>query len=115
MDSLINSLTDAFAQAQQWLFETAAQPLIYALGLGGLVEDGFTATGWFLVGVLQLIALLAIIAPLQRLRPVESVTDRATIRTDVLYSLARIWFRHAARRWHGDLSSRSMGVWFDRL
>ncbi len=87
MNTLIGSFTDAFAQAQQWLFETVVQPLIYALGIGGLVEDGFIATGWFLVGLLQLVVLVAIIAPLQKFRPVEPVTDRATIRTDIVYTL----------------------------
>ncbi len=87
MDALINHLIDAFAQAQQWLFESAVQPIMYAAGIGGLLEDGFTATGWFLVGVIQLVVLIAIIAPLQKWRPVEAVTDRATIRTDILYTL----------------------------
>jgi sterol desaturase/sphingolipid hydroxylase (fatty acid hydroxylase superfamily) len=87
MDALINSLTDVFSQAQQGLFETVVQPIIYALGVGGLVEDGFTATGWFLVGILQLIILIAIIGPLQKYKPAELVTDRATIRTDMVYTL----------------------------
>jgi sterol desaturase/sphingolipid hydroxylase (fatty acid hydroxylase superfamily) len=87
MDALINSLTDVFSQAQQGLFETVVQPIIYALGVGGLVEDGFTATGWFLVGVLQLVILIAIIGPLQKYKPAEPVTDRATIRTDMFYTL----------------------------
>jgi sterol desaturase/sphingolipid hydroxylase (fatty acid hydroxylase superfamily) len=87
MDSVISSLTQAFAQVQQWLFETAVQPLMYAAGMGGLLEDGFTATGWFLVGLIQLAILILIIAPLQKIKPVEPITDRATIRTDILYTL----------------------------
>jgi sterol desaturase/sphingolipid hydroxylase (fatty acid hydroxylase superfamily) len=87
MDTLLNTLLDAFAQAQQSLFEAVLQPVIYALGVGGLVEDGFTATGWFLVGLLQLVILVVVIAPLQKWKPVEPVTDRATIRTDMLYTL----------------------------
>jgi sterol desaturase/sphingolipid hydroxylase (fatty acid hydroxylase superfamily) len=83
----IQSLMDAFAAAQQWLFEAVVQPVIFAIGLGGLVEDGFTATGWFLVGLLQLVILVGIIGPLQRWRPVEPVTDSTTIRTDILYTL----------------------------
>lgn len=87
MDALINALNDAFSQAQQVLFESVVQPLIFALGLGGLVEDGFAATGWFLVGLLQLAVLILLIAPLQRRYPVEPISDRATIRTDILYTL----------------------------
>lgn len=87
MDALINQLTESFAQAQQSLFEAVVQPAIFAMGIGGLAEDAFVATGWFLIGLLQLLVLLLIIAPLQRWRPVEPVRDRATIRTDVLYTL----------------------------
>jgi sterol desaturase/sphingolipid hydroxylase (fatty acid hydroxylase superfamily) len=87
MNALIDSLTDAFAGAQQWLFETAFQPVMFALGMGGLLEVGFDGAMWFLVGVLQLLVLLLIIGPLQKRWPVEPATDRATIRTDMLYTL----------------------------
>jgi sterol desaturase/sphingolipid hydroxylase (fatty acid hydroxylase superfamily) len=87
MDTVISSLTQAFAQAQQWLFETVVQPLMFEAGIGGLLEDGFMATGWFLVGLIQLAVLILIIAPLQKIKPVEPITDRATIRTDILYTL----------------------------
>ena len=80
-------MTDAFTTAQQWLFETLVQPLMFALGMGGLLEDGFTATLWLMVGVLQLVLLLVVIGLLQRWRPVEAVTDRATVRTDLIYTL----------------------------
>ncbi len=87
MEALINILTDAFAQAQQWLFESAMQPVMFALGMGGVLEVGFEGTMWFLVGVLQLLVLLLVIGPLQRLMPFERITDRATIRTDIAYTL----------------------------
>jgi sterol desaturase/sphingolipid hydroxylase (fatty acid hydroxylase superfamily) len=87
MDSLINNLTDTFALAQQWLFEAIMQPAMFALGMGGIVELGFDGTMWFLVGLLQLAVLLLIIGPLQRMFPAEPVTDKATIRTDILYTL----------------------------
>jgi len=78
---------DYFSAAQQWLFEAAVQPAMFALGMGNLLEDAYDATAWFMVGVIQVVILLALIGPLQRWRPVEAVTDRATIRTDVLYTL----------------------------
>jgi sterol desaturase/sphingolipid hydroxylase (fatty acid hydroxylase superfamily) len=79
--------TDLFAGCQQWLFETAVQPLVYAIGLGGWVEDAFDATGWLLVGVLQIVVLVALLGPLQRWRPVEPMADRRAVRTDVVYTL----------------------------
>jgi sterol desaturase/sphingolipid hydroxylase (fatty acid hydroxylase superfamily) len=83
----MNWIDDTFGLAQQWLHETAVQPLLYALGLGNLLEDGYAATGWLLVGLVQIALMLLVIAPLQRWRPVEPVTDRAAIRTDIVYTL----------------------------
>jgi len=83
----MDAFTDLFAAVQQWLFETAVQPLVYAIGLGGWVEDAFDATGWLLVGLIQIAVLVAVIGPLQRWRPVEAVADRRAIRVDILYTL----------------------------
>lgn len=80
----MDTLTDLFAQAQQALFEAVVQPLLFSLGFGNLLEDGFDATGWLLVGLLQLAVMLAVIAPLERWRPVEPVVDRRAVRVDVL-------------------------------
>jgi sterol desaturase/sphingolipid hydroxylase (fatty acid hydroxylase superfamily) len=80
-------LSNLFSDAQQWLFEAVVQPLVFGMGLGGLVEDAFDATGWLLVGLLQLVVLVAVLGPLQRWRPVEPMQDRAAIRIDMLYTL----------------------------
>jgi sterol desaturase/sphingolipid hydroxylase (fatty acid hydroxylase superfamily) len=80
-------LESLFSTLQQWLFEGAVLPAMFALGLGNLLEDGYEATAWFLVGLIQIAVLLAVVGPLQRWRPVEPVTDRATIRTDILYTV----------------------------
>lgn len=80
-------LTQLFDAAQQWLFEAVVQPVLFALGQAGVLEDAYAATGWLLVGLLQLAVMLVVIAPLERWRPVEPVVDRAAIRTDVLYTL----------------------------
>ncbi len=77
----------AFAQAQQWLFETIVQPLVYGLGWGNLLEDAYTATGWLLVGLLQLAVMLLVFRALERWRPAEPVTDRAAVRVDIVYTL----------------------------
>jgi len=84
---VIDWLTDAFSALQGWFFETAVQPLVYAVGLGGWTEDAFDATGWLLVGLIQILVLIAVIGPLQRWRSVEPVADRHAIRIDMLYTL----------------------------
>ena len=83
----MDGLADIFSNLQGLLFEQVLQPVMFAIGLGHLLPDGFNATGWLLVGLLQLLVMVAVIGPLQRWRPVEPITDRATVRTDVLYTL----------------------------
>lgn len=78
---------DAFEEVRQWLFLTLVQPAAFDLGFGNLLEDAYDATGWFLVGLLQLLVLVLVLAPLQRWRPVEAIRDRAAVRVDVLYTL----------------------------
>lgn len=84
---LVHPIAEAFGQAQGWLFEHLVQPALFHSGLGNLLEDGYSATGWLLVGLLQLAVLLLLVAPLQRIWPAEPVTDRRAIRVDVLYTL----------------------------
>jgi sterol desaturase/sphingolipid hydroxylase (fatty acid hydroxylase superfamily) len=87
LDQALTRLTDAFGHAQQALFESVVQPVMFHTGLANLLEDGYRATGWLLVGLLQLVVMLVVFGSLQRWRPVEAVTDRAAVRTDVLYTL----------------------------
>ena len=62
----MDALANAFADLQEWLFEALVQPLAFSLGLGNRLEDAYDATGWLLIGLLQLVVLLAVIGPLQR-------------------------------------------------
>jgi sterol desaturase/sphingolipid hydroxylase (fatty acid hydroxylase superfamily) len=72
---------------QQALFESVMQPLLFGLGMGNLLEDGFVATGWLLVGLLQIVVMLTLFRALERWRPVEPLVDRAAVRVDVIYTL----------------------------
>ena len=85
--NLIDRFSDAFAQAQSWLFEAVVQPIVFGLGLGGFVEKAFNGTMWLMVGFMQLLVLVAVLVPLQRRFAVEPVTDKAAVRTDVIYTL----------------------------
>jgi len=80
-------IENVFSNGQAALFESVFEPVMFALGLGNLLEDGYTAAGWLMVGLLQLVVLVGLIGPLQRWRPVEAVTDRRAIRIDMLYTL----------------------------
>jgi len=87
MDKFMDAFAELFTNVQSALFEGVVQPLAFALGLGSRLEEAFTATEWLLVGLLQLAVMLLVIAPLQRWRPIEPVTDPSAVRTDVLYTL----------------------------
>jgi sterol desaturase/sphingolipid hydroxylase (fatty acid hydroxylase superfamily) len=80
-------ITTLFTDAQAWLFETLLQPVMFNLGLGNFLVDGYDATGWLLVGVVQLVLMVGVIGQLERWRPVEPVRDRSAVRTDVIYTL----------------------------
>jgi len=80
-------MDDLFAAAQQWLFESLVQPLVWWMGLGNLLEDAFDATGWLLVGLMQIAIMLTLLKGLERWRPLEPVTDRKAVRVDVIYTL----------------------------
>lgn len=84
---MIDTLESLFDRAHGLLFEHVVLPALYAAGGGSLVDDAYSATGWLLVGLLQLVVMGAVLAPLERWRPVERWRDRAAVRVDVVYTL----------------------------
>ncbi len=87
MSNWLDAASAAFGDVQQWLFERVLQPLMFHSGLGNLLEDGYRATGWLLVGLLQIAVMVVVFGALERWRPVERISDRASIRVDVIYTL----------------------------
>jgi sterol desaturase/sphingolipid hydroxylase (fatty acid hydroxylase superfamily) len=85
--STIDALVNLSDLTQQALFEQFVQPVLFALGGAALLEDAFNATGWLLVGVLQIAVMLLVFGPIQRWRPIVKVLDRQAVRVDVLYTL----------------------------
>ncbi len=87
LDAWLTDATRLFGELQQALFEQLVQPVLFQTGLGNFLEDGYDATGWLLVGLLQLAVIIVVFGSLQRWRPVEPVRDRQAIRVDILYTL----------------------------
>jgi sterol desaturase/sphingolipid hydroxylase (fatty acid hydroxylase superfamily) len=83
MDALIES----FSTLQQTLFEVWVQPLVFGMGQGHLLDKAFEGSGWLVVGLLQILILLLVVGPLQRLWPAEPVVFPKAIRVDVIYTL----------------------------
>lgn len=80
-------LTDTFAALQQMLFEHVLQPLTFGLGLGHLLEKAYEGAGWVVVGLLQMLVMLTVIGPLQRLWPAEPLQAPKAVAIDVLYTV----------------------------
>ncbi len=51
-------VTEWFSVPQLWLFESALQPVMFAIGLGGRLDEGYSTSGWLLVGCIQLAIML---------------------------------------------------------
>ena len=87
MNAPVQWLAHAFASVHAWVFEALVQPLLFAAGGMHLVEEAFLGTELALAGALQIGALLLLLRPLEALLPLEARTDRAAIRTDIIYTL----------------------------
>ena len=84
---MIAALSGAFTAVQAWLFEHAVQPVLYVTGQMRYQEQGYVATEWFVLGVVQVLVLWAVLRPIEAMAPAERWTDRRATRVDVLYTL----------------------------
>jgi hypothetical protein len=80
-------MTEWMDQSQQWLFENAVQPVLFRFGWMSYDETAFDWTYLFLLGLLEVVALWAVIRPLELWLPVERWEDRKATRVDVAYTL----------------------------
>ena len=83
----METLTAWFAALHGWVFESAVQPAVFALGLAAYTEPAFDATELFLIGAIEITLLAIILGWLEKWRPVEVWTNRKEMRVDVLYTL----------------------------
>jgi sterol desaturase/sphingolipid hydroxylase (fatty acid hydroxylase superfamily) len=115
---VIDAIDSLFSAAQLALYEAVVQPLVFGLGLGNLLEDAFDATGWLLLGLIQVLVIVAGIGALERRWPVEPVRDHAGVRVDVFYTLIHrlglvplLMFFTVAPLWDAAASSlRDLGL-----
>jgi sterol desaturase/sphingolipid hydroxylase (fatty acid hydroxylase superfamily) len=85
--SFFDSLIDAVRWLQLWVFESLVQPLLFASGSMGLAEVAFDFTEALVLGAIEVLVLALVLGGLERLAPVEAITDRAAVRTDIVYTL----------------------------
>jgi sterol desaturase/sphingolipid hydroxylase (fatty acid hydroxylase superfamily) len=84
---MIQTLIDCFAQVQDRLFEVVVQPLMLALDLGAYLEEAFSGTEWFLVGVCELTVLFIVLRPLEALIPVHRIEGAHARWNDFTYTV----------------------------
>ena len=77
-------LYDSFTS---WLFQSAVQPALYALGMMEWAEDAFSWMDFFVFGFVQVLVVYVVCRPLEAWRPVERWEDRRVVATDVAYTL----------------------------
>jgi sterol desaturase/sphingolipid hydroxylase (fatty acid hydroxylase superfamily) len=87
LSNVVNFLADVFASLQTSLFENVIQPIAFVGGAGNLLDVAFEGTGWLMVGLIQIVLMVCLIAPLEKWRPVEHQPDVAAVRVDVIYTL----------------------------
>jgi sterol desaturase/sphingolipid hydroxylase (fatty acid hydroxylase superfamily) len=84
---MFEPLQSAFDAVHTALFEAVVQPVVYSMGWMAHLEDAYTATEWFLLGVIQVALLYAALRPLEARFPAERWTDRRGTGVDIIYTL----------------------------
>ncbi|MCA3218716.1 MAG: sterol desaturase family protein [Burkholderiales bacterium] len=84
---MFEPLQAAFDAVHTALFEAAVQPVVYTMGWMAHLEDAYTATEWFLLGLIQVALLYVILRPLEARFPAERWADRSGTGVDIVYTL----------------------------
>ena len=71
---------------QTLLYVDVVQPLLFRFDLMDYDEDTYDSLYWVIVGVVEVLAMYAVLRPLEALRPVEQWQNRKAVRVDVIYT-----------------------------
>ena len=72
---MISALTAWYASLQEWMMQEMVLPILYLTGGMGYADDAIAGLDWFLFGVIQIIIILLVFKPLEKLFPVESLSN----------------------------------------
>jgi sterol desaturase/sphingolipid hydroxylase (fatty acid hydroxylase superfamily) len=84
---MLDFISRTFTDCQAGLFEQIVQPTLFKLGAMRWQEQAYSATEWFLLGILQIALLWALLRPLEALFPAERWSSRRATKVDFLYTL----------------------------
>ncbi|HEV3432155.1 MAG TPA: sterol desaturase family protein [Paraburkholderia sp.] len=71
---------------QTLLYVNVLQPALFDAGFMDVDEDTFDALYWVIVGVLEMVAMYALLRPLEALMPAEKWGDRKGVGVDAVYT-----------------------------
>ncbi|MEN9316667.1 MAG: hypothetical protein RIS35_3060 [Pseudomonadota bacterium] len=80
-------LTDLIGWIQGGLHERVVQPILYATGFIHFADQAYDALEWVVIGALEVLLMAVVLTLCERRWAAEPVSDRAAVRTDVLYTL----------------------------
>jgi len=81
------TLDDWHTQLTGWIFEIFLQPVLYATDMMNIADEMLEWADFALFSIFGIIVTYIVCRPLEAWRPVEPVTDRRAIRTDIIYTL----------------------------
>ena len=84
---MFKTLDDLHTRLTGWIFETLLQPVLYATDLMNIADEILEWVDFSLFSIFGMLVIYAVCRPLEAWRPVEPVTDRRAIRTDIIYTL----------------------------
>ena len=84
---MLKALEDFHTQITGWIFETFLQPLLYATDSMHVADEMLEWVDFALFSLFGIVITYAICRPLEAIRPVEPVTNKRAIRTDIFYTL----------------------------
>jgi len=84
---MFKTLDDLHTGLTGWIFETLLQPVLYAADMMNIADEILEWVDFTLFSLFGMLVIYAVCRPLEAWRPVEAVTDRRAIRTDIVYTL----------------------------
>jgi sterol desaturase/sphingolipid hydroxylase (fatty acid hydroxylase superfamily) len=83
---IVSALDSLVSAAQTTLYVDVVQPLLFRFNLMDYDEDTYDSLYWVIVGVFEVLAMYALLRPLEALRPAERWENRKAVRVDVIYT-----------------------------
>ncbi|OYY48562.1 MAG: fatty acid hydroxylase, partial [Polynucleobacter sp. 35-46-207] len=107
--TLLNGISEAYAQLQELIFSEIVSPILYQFNLIAWAEDAYDGIDWFLFGCVQILLIFLILRTWERVAPAEPQEHFAkSSKADVIYTLF-----HRLGIFHGLIFIALSGFFFE--